>query len=252
MPRFKRDLEMENEWGTHLTDREEARELRTEIHASDLLGCLRQTVISREYSSQFDVMTLLRFSFGHAFETALFKSVFTGESDGFVDSREALSRWDNSSEDLEDWLEAAVSKMNGGPTQELEVWKDGVVAHIDFGGDPYDFECKLTWVRPDDDVNSFLKKQWKWVEQIGTYTYMRDRLESRLAVMHVAPVPELRIYSLVWTPEELFDHWIRMMDRKQKVERHIQEGSLPGKTSQTKLCAGCSLKWICEDVKAKK
>ena len=123
------------------------------IHISHLVSCLRRPILEATYQPVFTERTLWLFTLGRAFEKAVFTHILP---------------------------EA---------TQELAVYEDGIVGHIDFGTDDLDYECKLTWKRlptTDDEVQQLFEKSDYWVEQAGGYAIMRRRDACRFAVLHLS------------------------------------------------------------------
>jgi len=211
MPSIERSPEIEIEWeDQHVEDLVNQEPRDEQLHISDLILCLRQTTLGRQYAPKWEFTTALRFAFGRAFETALAKTYLRNT------------------------------------TQELEVYLEDLVGHIDFGDDPHDWECKFTWGRAPTE--SYLKTYW--LEQAGSYAIARGRTQSRFAVFYMLPVPGVQIYVVTWTEEELEQLKSIMLNRRDYVATHLSEGTHPPKTPLTWLCKGCAYKWICDDVES--
>jgi hypothetical protein len=211
MPIITRRKDIEAEWEQmHVEDLNSQEKRGDELHVSDLILCLRQTTLGRIYDPKWDFMTAMRFAFGRAFETALAQTYLRGK------------------------------------TQELEIRFEGMVAHIDFGDDPNDWECKLTWGKRPSDAQAFFEDKPYWLEQAGTYAVARGRTQSRFAVFHMMPVPGVSIYVIDWDEDDLEDYARVMVDRKDYVKEHMEAGTHPPKTHMTWLCSNCSLKWACD------
>ena len=134
-------------------------------------------------------------------------------------------------------------------TQELEVREQGIEGHIDFAADPYDYECKLTWSKPDEDPEDLKESKFWWFTQAGSYAVMRRRDECKLVVLHLFPVPSLRCYHVVWTRLELGDLWRTMQERKKYILEVKREGKLPMATPLSWPCGGCEVKYVCPKFK---
>jgi hypothetical protein len=213
MPSISRDRETEGKWEDALTLETESEGPRTKTHVSDLILCLRQTELLRDYPPAWSIKTLLRFKMGRAFEKFFFKFLLPSG------------------------------------TEELEVEEDGIVGHIDFGSDPYDFECKLTWSKPkDDDGLDLLEDKFWWFEQGGAYLIMRRRVAFKLAVFHVFPVPDLRCFHVEYSREELGELWEILTSRRDYLEGMRRKKKYPPKTPLTWLCDGCPAKEVCFDL----
>lgn len=202
----------ENYWKNNLQNNYKSND-RTGTHVSDLILCLRQSVLARTNQPKWEDQTLFRFTMGRSLETTFWRDIIQEEYSHF--------------------------------TQELEVEKDGVVGHIDFGGEFYDYECKLTWGREPKD--EYLEKDFKeyWLDQAGAYTYMRGRTSMRFIVGYINPVPRLRCYQVTWTEEELQDLWDSLIRKKLYVEKKTSLGQLPMRTVETWLCKGCPYNEVC-------
>jgi len=209
MPNITRDLEGEEEWADALIQRYEEEAPRTGNHVSDYTLCLLQSVLSREYAPEWNLTTLFRFTLGKAFEKAFFNLIIP---------------------------EA---------TEELEVVKDDIEGHIDFGHNPYDFECKFTSSWEKDDPNEFFEGKSYWLEQGGAYAIMRDRRVSIFAVLHILPIPHLVRYKIEWDRRELQDNWDRILARKKYVDKQLKAGKLPDPTPLNWLCNNCQVKYVC-------
>tara|TARA_R100000808_G_scaffold4949_1_gene15444 strand:- start:6184 stop:6819 length:636 start_codon:yes stop_codon:yes gene_type:complete len=184
---------------------------RTGVHVSDLLLCLRQTALSKQFKPKWDSQTLYRFTMGRSLEKVFFS----------------------------DLMPVA--------TQELEVELDGIVGHIDFGADPIDYECKLTWSRPPTNTEKLFEDKFWWVEQAGAYTYMRNRTEMNFVVCFLNPIPKLMCYHLEWDEYELEELWSRLQENKEYLAVKNMKEELPMKTPFTWLCRGCAYKEVCDD-----
>mgnify|MGYP001198890632 FL=1 len=202
--------EQERVWNDTLTSSYESND-RTGVHVSDLTLCLRQTALSRKHPPVWDESTLYRFTMGRAMEKNFF-SLFAPTM-----------------------------------TQELEVKKDGIEGHIDFGSDPVDFECKLTWSREPETSDALFESKFWWLEQAGAYTYMRGRTKMNFVICFLNPVPKIRCYQVEWEQSELDELWKRFLENKEYLEVKEVKGELPMKTPLTWLCRGCAYKEVCDD-----
>ena len=213
MPKITRDTELEDEWAQALIDKYESEERREGVHVSDLLLCLRQTVIQDKYEPEWSPETLYRFTFGRAFETAL------------------------------------AEMLLGMTIQEAKVEDEGIVGSIDFAGDDVDYESKATQAWPTDDTEEFFEKRFYWLEQAGTYAIMRRRTESVFAVLHLTNPPTMpRAYRIEWSKKELGDLWSMMKTRRDYIAEHRANGTYPKKTPLTWLCTGCPVRRVCYEV----
>ena len=140
----------ENKWDEKLQS-QYSNHKRTGTHVSDLILCLRQSVLAKDYEPKWETQTLFRFTMGRSLEKAFFEFFVEQSEDTII-------------------------------TQELEVEKNGIVGHIDFGGEEIDYECKLTWSREPSD--KYLERDFKeyWLDQAGAYTYMRGRTKMNFIV----------------------------------------------------------------------
>ena len=161
--KVKRKEEQEHLWDESLQNSYKNQE-RSGTHVSALLLCLRQTALSRLHEPVWDSTTLQRFQMGRAMEKAFFSEIMPSA------------------------------------TQELEVEQDGIVGHIDFGSEPVDYECKLTWKKELDDPEELFKKSWWWLDQAGAYTFMRKRTKINFVVCFINFTPRMRCYEVEWTP----------------------------------------------------
>ena len=210
MPRVEVDEEEKERFTDKLFADAEGQE-RTGTHVSDLILCLRQPTLTRKYLPIWSLVTLLRFTMGRALEKSVFKLLLPYS------------------------------------TEELEVKKDGIEGHIDFGSDPLDVECKLTWKHkksPDDLLDS----NFWWFEQAGAYAYMRERTSCRLVVLYLFPIPQLESYRVTWEQEELDDLWEMFLERKKYMENCEEEDDLPMRTPLTWLCKGCPVEKVCYEL----
>ena len=213
MPDIQIDEEEMGRWQDELAEQYE-NDVRTGVHLSDLQLCLRQSPLSKLYAPKWDLVTLFRFRMGNALEKAFFKSL----------------------------LPVA--------TEEMELVQDGVEGHIDFGTDPLDYECKLTWSKKKEPEVLLDEKFW-WFERMGWYTHMRHRVEMRLTVLFLFPIPDLVCYRVGWDEDELLDSWEIMLERKAYVEERAAMKELPDKTHLTWLCRGCPVKQPCDTLAAR-
>jgi CRISPR/Cas system-associated exonuclease Cas4 (RecB family) len=184
--------------------------VRTGTHVSDLILCLRQPFLMRKYQPEWDALSLFRFEMGRSLEKVVFSTLLPDS------------------------------------TQEMEVEEDGIVGHIDFASDPYDYECKLTWSHPKDDPEENVK--FWWLEQAGSYAVMRRRDACKFIVLHLFPVPKLSCYFVEWTRRELGDLWSIMLKRKEYSDKKEREGLLPARTSLKWLCKGCPVENVCYEL----
>lgn len=209
---IERSITEESIWESHLHSEYE-RGAREGVHVSDLTLCLRPAILSKKYSPKFETETLFRFTMGRAMEKSFFE---------------------------------VIANRLGGVTQELEVEKDGIVGHIDFASDVYDYECKLTWGREPKD--NYLVRDFKtyWLDQAGAYTYMRGRTKMKFIVCYIKPNPRVRCYEVEWTQEELEELWQSFLSKKKYVEDKVSKGEMPMKTVERWLCNGCAYKEPCD------
>lgn len=210
MPNISFDQDQLELWTDSLLTSYE-QEVRTGTHVSDLILCLRQGPLLEEYLPDWNIETLYRFTLGRALEKAVFQLLLPAEV----------------------------------ATQELEVKQDGIEGHIDFGADPYDFECKLTWSHPPRDIDELLSSKFWWFEQAGAYAFMRRRTECEFVVLYLASVPQLHTYRVEWAKEELEANWAMLLSRKKYREEKKAAGLLPMRTTHKWLCQGCSVKGVC-------
>jgi CRISPR/Cas system-associated exonuclease Cas4 (RecB family) len=220
MPTVTLDTETQLEWEELLTRHFSDDEPRTGIHVSDLTICIRQSILTRLYQPSVPAMGSLRFLFGRAFEKLVFK-VFLPYA-----------------------------------TEELEVKENGIEGHIDFASDPYDFECKFSWKYVKDDPSDLFDDNFWYLDQAGMYAIMRRRTACKFAIIHVQPIPQLRIYHVEWTRRELGELWERMTRRKDymievqtKIDARpndltVLPSRLPSPLSG-KMCKGCGVYDIC-------
>lgn len=215
MPTVTLDLHTKARWEGYLAEEQEKEPPREGMHVSDLTLCLRQGELMREYIPNWTYETLYMFTLGRAFEKAVFQLIMPH-------------------------LDKA--------TQELEVTADGIEGHIDFGADPYDYECKLSWTAPPETPADLFEQKFWWLEQAGSYAAMRGRTACKFAVLYIPkwPQPELNIYHVEWTLTELAELWEMMQGRKKHVLKRREEGRLPGKTPLTWLCTNCPVKSVCD------
>jgi CRISPR/Cas system-associated exonuclease Cas4 (RecB family) len=143
--------------------------------------------------------------------------------------------------------EVFFSHLADNAIQELEVKLEGIEGHIDFGSDPLDYECKLTWSREPETPEELFDSKFWWVQQAGAYTYMRKRTKINFVVCFLNPIPKIRCYQLEWTQEELTELWMWLKDNKEYLEIKEIQGALPMKTPLTWLCRGCAYKEVCDD-----
>ena len=210
----KRLIEVERDWNTDLQKVYESEPKRTRTHVSDLTWCLRQSALSRIHKPNWTPVTLYRFTMGRAMENVFF------------------------------------SNLMPNATQEMEVESDGIVGHIDFGSDPVDYECKLTWGKePDeDDIQSWFEdSKGYWLTQAGAYTYMRGRTTMNFVVCFVSFIPRIRCYEVSWDKEELQDMWDKLLDAKEYLDFKDALGELPMKTLDTYKCKSCQFKEVCDE-----
>lgn len=208
MPTITHDTQAENEWTEKLILSYES-EQREGVHVSDLLLCLRQPELMKEYPPSWDMITLFRFTVGRALEKAVFKLILPQS------------------------------------TRELEVSEGGIEGHIDFGGDPHDWECKLTWSKPPSEPEDLLDDKFWWFEQMATYAIMRRRTECKLAVLYLFPIPRLACYLVSWERDELGDMWRIMQSRMSYMIGKRDGVGYPKRTPHTWLCKGCPVEEIC-------
>ncbi len=206
-------------WEDKLTDQYE-QETRTGLHVSDLIVCLRQSVLMREYYPDWNVETLYMFTLGRAFEKIIF-SMLLPESTQEYEVKQAI-------EGVDDPLEG----------------------HIDFGTDTLDYECKTTWSKlpkTDDEVDQLFSKNWYWEEQAGMYAVMRRRTACRFAVLHIPtfPTPTLRIYRVEWTKQELAEIWHAAEQRARYKQEQARKGLLPARTVHKWACERCPVEGVC-------
>lgn len=198
----------EDVWETHLQKNYESND-RTGTHVSDLLLCLRQPILAKQNKPNWETQTLFRFTMGRSLEKSFFQDVIP---------------------------EA---------TKELEVEKNGIVGHIDFAGEKFDYECKLTWSR--EPKEQYLEQDFKpyWLDQAGAYTHMRGRTSMRFIVCYLNPVPRLRCYEINWEEHELEDLWNSFIRKKIYVDKKVSNNELPMRTVEDWLCKGCPYKEVC-------
>lgn len=188
-------------------------ETRTGVHVSDLITCIRRGLLLEEYKPDFGTGSLYRFSLGRSMEVAFMKIL--------LDTKGVIY-------------------------QELEVKEEGIEGHIDFASDPYDYECKFTFVRPRDTPDELFERQWYWAEQAGTYAIMRRRRSCIVTVVHVImPEPIVIPYLVTWTAEEQGELWKAMRMRRDYRNRMQKLGEFGARTSHTQFCEGCPVHHAC-------
>ncbi len=195
-------------------------EARTGLHVSDLIVCMRQSVLMREYFPNWDIKTLYMFTLGRAFEKVIFSMLLP-----------------------ESTQEYEVKQSIEGVDLPLE-------GHIDFGTDELDYECKTTWSKmpiTDEEVEELFSKNWYWEEQAGMYAVMRRRKACRFAVLHIPtfPNPTLQIYMVEWTTQELAEIWRSATMRAQYMQDQAKAGKLPARTAHKWACERCPVENVC-------
>tara|TARA_Y100000310_G_scaffold315807_1_gene366800 strand:- start:93 stop:773 length:681 start_codon:yes stop_codon:yes gene_type:complete len=216
MPVVFRDTTKEDEFELALLKQYADEPERKGIHVSDLITCMRQGELRKKYNPEWNFDTLLRFSSGRAFEKTLGKILLPKA------------------------------------TQELEVTEDGIIGSIDFADEPIDFEFKLTWKRvanEEEEVEKLFDDNWYWVDQACSYAIMRRRRSHYFAVLFVGFfIPSLRVYRILWTPEEQGDTWTMMKNNRDYLIACRKQGILPLKTTEKKFCNYCEMKSVCDSL----
>jgi hypothetical protein len=216
------ELEVER-WKDVLFDEQVEPRSDDYIHISDMLICMRQAPLQEEFYPVWDLVTLLRFAFGRAFEEYVGKKFYPEHE------------------------------------RETEVIVDGIGGHIDLGAEEnldggyvdLDVECKLTWGRiphKDDEegLRGLLKSKFYWLEQMMSYAHMRGMRDSmRLAVLSLYPQPNYEIYKVDFEPHELERMWGSLVQRRDNILKHRGEGTLPMRTIHTWACKGCPVNGPC-------
>ena len=218
---------------SYLEDRE-----RSETHVSDLLVCIRASVLQRYFTPEFDLDTLFRFEFGRSFESMVFHKMFSHNPNSF------------------------------NVKQELEVIKDELIGHIDIGADPLDYECKLTFSHKPDNPDSLFDKKFWWFAQMKAYCYMRERTDMGLVVGYFNNPGSrfiLTEYKVEFTEEELTRNWRRLLREAATFNKSINNITeftkyndiddltllkpiIPSMTIHKWACRGCSVFDICQDI----
>ena len=196
---------------------------RESTHVSDLILCTRQSILTREYSPDWNVDTLIKFEFGRAFETALAEKFFP--------------------------FNYHVTNVK----RELKVVSEGIVGHVDFACDPIDYECKLTFGKKLTDMEQFQTKHFYWFQQMQAYCHMRHRSEMGLLVCYMSTANYMVDFDIVeyrvkFSSREIDTNWKRLLREKQSFQSALDNFLYPPKTIHTFCCRGCPVKEVCDEI----
>jgi len=235
MPSIKRDLDEESRWTDVLEGLYEENDRKDDglTHVSDLIMCLRQPVLAREYPPEWDLVTLFRFQMGRAFEKAFFETIVPYAVDELLVEDQGITGH----------IDFGLGSMSGGGVVEVI---DDALPPLHIEGDPLDFECKLTWSYEPESLEEIIESKFWWFEQAGTYTIMRRRTKCRFVVLWLVPIPKLRCYLVEWSKSEQVELWRMMTERDKYVKGKVERGELPMKTVHLWLCKGCAVRYACD------
>lgn len=128
------------------------------------------------------------------------------------------------------------------PLKEVPVEKDGIRGSIDMIADRVT-EIKTTRHRLDVKDS--------WIRQIKSYLYMVGETEADLLVVDISGM-RVKGYRLVFTKDEIENHWKWMLERKRTLEKYLDENTPPPAMPEYGWeCLYCPYRYICrreEDV----
>ncbi len=121
--------------------------------------------------------------------------------------------------------------------REVPVEKDGIKGSIDMIADRIT-EIKTTRYRLDIRDS--------WIRQIKCYLYMMGETEADFLVVDVAR-RKVKGYRLIFTKEELEEHWKWVLERKRKLEEYLRKDELPPAEPEYKWeCMYCPYRHVCK------
>lgn len=149
---------------------------------------------------------------------------------------------------LEKVLLAGQQKSEAGETE-------GIQWHVDhIGTDGLFYEIKSTrssTPRDGESLEGALSEGWK--RQILAYFYATGIKSGRLAVLHLMgnyapPFPDIRVYDLVATDEEIRDNWTWIQQRWVTYAKFLKDGNAPTpfQYNMEWECKYCNWKLMCD------
>lgn len=133
---------------------------------------------------------------------------------------------------------------------------EGISWHADhIGNDNSFYEIKSTRKRtPREDETAeldILSEGWR--KQILAYFKVSGLISGRLAVLHLMgdykpPFPQLRVYEMQASQDEIDDNWAWILSRARLYEQFVESGQPPEpfKYNEPWECENCNWKALCE------
>lgn len=141
------------------------------------------------------------------------------------------------SEDLTDLFEA----------KQIQGEKDGIIGTVDGLLEDRIVEKKFTYL----SSNKNIKEQVYWIEQVKAYCYIFGKNTVQFRIIHLLGnykrpfKPEIRVWNVYFTDDEIKDFWNEILFRKKYVEMCLLEKVLPEQSKFDWECKNCEYKEIC-------
>lgn len=138
------------------------------------------------------------------------------------------------------------------PLKEIRVEKDGVRGDIDMKGERItEILTTMMGLKRMENVGDVKKVFPLKVSQLAAYCYITGVNEGDLLVLYLMgdysrPVkPELEVYTIEFSKEELEENWKLLIDRKDAIEDGIRDKLPPFMVGEPFECTNCGYANIC-------
>lgn len=146
------------------------------------------------------------------------------------------------------------SAMLASHKQHLRGELDGISYEVDVLMYDTDYgEMKSTRLSSNKTPDDGLPETWE--EQVLSYMKVRGTTEFNLVVLHLLgnyspPFPELKVYRLTATQEEIDENWQHLIFRKEVYQEFIEKREIPTPFRYNKEweCEHCQYILVCESV----
>jgi len=131
------------------------------------------------------------------------------------------------------------------PLREIPVEKDGIRGTIDLIGDRVT-EIYTTRASSKKSPEEFILK----IEQLKSYLCMAGETEGDLMILflmgdYANRTPDIKVYTMSCSKDELEEHWRKIVKRKNMLEYCIKNRKMPEEMGEGWMCKNCGYKHIC-------
>lgn len=124
--------------------------------------------------------------------------------------------------------------------------KDGIQYHLDEMDMDELLELKTTRMKPNDDEPVLTDS---WLRQMKGYLYAEGLTEINFCTLHLIQ-PDIRVWRIRFTEEELEENWNWLLERKMIYEEFRDKNEIPTPYAYNEEweCKGCQFAMQCEAV----